>query len=62
MDGLPDSWEMFYFGDLSQTGAGDFNGDGITNLQHYQNHTDPTALLTDPNAALSLQIYTPVKQ
>ena len=41
-DGLPDWWEYKYFGNLSQTGAGDPDADGYTNLQEYQNGTDPT--------------------
>ncbi len=56
-DGLPDSWEYQYFGDLSQGPNDDFNGDGITNLQHYQNHSDPTALrieITQPPPAGNL--------
>lgn len=34
-DLLPDAWEMFYFGNLNQTGDMDFDGDGETNLQEY---------------------------
>jgi hypothetical protein len=41
-DGMPDAWERKYFGNLAQTASGDFEGDGITNLQEYQNGTDPT--------------------
>lgn len=41
-DGLPDTWELQYFGDLNQTADGDFDGDGLTNLQEYQGGTDPT--------------------
>ncbi len=35
-DSLPDAWEMEYFGNLNQTGATDFDGDGETNYQEYQ--------------------------
>jgi len=35
-DGLPDAWEMQYFGNLDQTAAGDPDADGLTNLQEYQ--------------------------
>ncbi len=40
-DGLPDSWELQYFGNLNQTGTGDYDGDGVNNLQEYQYGTDP---------------------
>ncbi len=41
-DGLPDWWEIQYFGDLSQDGEGDFDGDGYTNLEEYGAGMDPT--------------------
>ncbi|MES2308388.1 MAG: hypothetical protein V4507_05965, partial [Verrucomicrobiota bacterium] len=41
-DGLPDSWEMTNFGNLSQTASGDFDGDGKTNLQEYQGGSNPS--------------------
>ncbi len=41
-DGLPDWWEMHYFGNLTQTGDQDFDNDGYTNLQEYASDTDPT--------------------
>lgn len=44
-DGLPDSWELQYFGDLSQGPGDDFDGDGFINLEEYEAGTDPT----DPN-------------
>ena len=53
-DLLPDCWEVQYFGNTSQTGSGDPDGDGFNNLQEYQNLTDPTVFdvspffLTDP--------------
>ncbi|MHC4457696.1 MAG: CFI-box-CTERM domain-containing protein [Planctomycetota bacterium] len=40
-DSLPDWWETQYFGDLSQDGAGDYDGDGLNNLAEYQNDTFP---------------------
>ena len=43
-DGLYDGWEWKYFGTLAQTAEGDFDGDGWTNLQEYQNGTDPTVI------------------
>lgn len=41
-DGLPDYWEMLYFGNLSQDGEGSFLGDGISNREKYQNGINPT--------------------
>jgi hypothetical protein len=41
-DGLLDVWELFYFGNLSQTAADDFDLDGFTNLQEKEGGTDPT--------------------
>jgi hypothetical protein len=40
-DGLPDDWELQHFGDLSRDGTGDFDGDGISDLDEYLNGTDP---------------------
>ncbi|MGV7225175.1 MAG: C45 family autoproteolytic acyltransferase/hydrolase [Nitrospinales bacterium] len=45
-DGLPDNWEINYFGDLSQKGTTDTDGDGYTNIVEYQRGTDPI----DPNS------------
>lgn len=47
-DGLPDSWETANFGNLSQTGAGDFDGDGATNLAEFNAGTDPKDPLSKP--------------
>ncbi|MBC8095509.1 MAG: BNR-4 repeat-containing protein [Akkermansiaceae bacterium] len=41
VDGLPDAWELNYFGSLAPSGAGDFDGDDFTNLQEYQYGTNP---------------------
>jgi hypothetical protein len=40
-DGLDDNWERSVFGNLVETGAGDFDNDGLTNLQEYNLSTDP---------------------
>jgi hypothetical protein len=42
-DGLPDSWEMSYFGTLDRDGSGNINGDGETDGQEYNLGTDPTS-------------------
>lgn len=47
-DGLPDTWELQYFG--SKTGAdptGDADDDGLTNVQEFLAGTDPTKADTD---------------
>ena len=41
-NGLPDSWEMQYFGNLNQAAGGDYDGDGITNIQEFFDGTNPT--------------------
>jgi len=46
-DGLPDWWEMQYFGNLLQTAEGDADEDWLTNLEEYQLGTDPTNPDTD---------------
>lgn len=35
-DGLPDPWEWMFFGTLAREGAGDFDGDGYSDLQEFQ--------------------------
>lgn len=40
-DGLPDAWELAYFGDLSATPDEDPDGDGRSNLEEYENGTNP---------------------
>jgi hypothetical protein len=50
--GMPDSWQLQYFGNLLQNPLGDFDGDGVDNLQEFLDGTNPT------NAASALyQIY-----
>jgi hypothetical protein len=49
-DGLPDSWELQYFGNLSETDTGDPDGDGFGNLQEFLAGTDPT----DSSSALRI--------
>lgn len=41
-DGLPDDWELLYFGDISATPAGDPDGDGLSNLAEFEAGTNPT--------------------
>lgn len=43
-DGLPDAWELRYFGSTAATDDpnGDFDGDGLTNLMEYALNHNPT--------------------
>lgn len=40
-NGIPDWWEMEYFGNLNQTADGDYDGDGVDNLDEYLEGTNP---------------------
>lgn len=42
-DGMPDLWELMYFGDLSRDGNGDINGNGISDRDEYGRGNDPAA-------------------
>jgi PKD repeat protein len=47
-DGLPDIWELFYFGNLSQTLYDDYDNDGYTNEEEFLAETDPTDYSDNP--------------
>jgi hypothetical protein len=53
-DGMPDQWERNYFGSTFQSANGDYDGDGITNLQEYLAGTNPAS-------DLGLQVFTPLR-
>jgi hypothetical protein len=40
-DGLPDTWEIAYFGSLAQSGGGDPDNDGENNAAEYGNDSSP---------------------
>jgi autotransporter-associated beta strand protein len=42
-DGLPDSWEQANFGGLTETAAGDKDGDGTSNLAEYRLGLNPSS-------------------
>lgn len=42
-DGMDDGWETTNFGNLSQAGSGDFDSDGMTNLEEFQYGFIPTS-------------------
>jgi parallel beta-helix repeat protein len=46
-DGMPTKWEMKYFGTTSRNGIGDYDSDGLTDLQEYQKGINPTLKDTD---------------
>jgi hypothetical protein len=61
-DGLPDAWEMQYFGNLSQSGGGDYDGDGISNYTEYLQGRNPLqGTVDDVNGILGLSVHTPLK-
>lgn len=41
-DGMDDAWEQTYFGNLTRNGSGDFDSDGLTDLQEFLAGTNPT--------------------
>jgi len=41
-DHLPDSWEVAYFSNLTKGPNGDEDDDFLTNLEEFNDHTDPT--------------------
>ncbi len=51
-DSIPDGYEEQYFpGDLSQLGPGDFDDDGLTDLEEYNGGTNPTEADSDNDGA-----------
>jgi len=50
-DGMPDWWELKYFGDLSQEADGDYDLDDLNNIGEYQHDLDPTNPNTDGDEA-----------
>src|SRR5207247_1594563 len=46
--GLPDWWQLQYFGSLGTDPYADPDGDGWNNLQEYQNGTDPNHFNSPP--------------
>jgi len=50
-DGMADTWELGWFGNLYRDGTGDFDGDGLSDLLEYQNGSDPTVLDSDADGS-----------
>jgi hypothetical protein len=40
--GMPDSWQLTYFGNLTTAATGDYDSDGTDNLQEFLDGTNPT--------------------
>ena len=61
-DGMLDAWEIQYFGNLSQTAIGDYDGDGVSNLEEFQLGRNPTVgAVADSTGATGFVVYTPLK-
>lgn len=41
-NGIPDMWELQYFGDLNHAATNDYSGDGLSNYQKYLKGYNPT--------------------
>ncbi len=46
-DSLSDNWEFSNFGSLNESAAGDFDGDGLNNINEFNRGTTPTSPDTD---------------
>ncbi len=51
-DGMPDAWELAHFGTLDRDGRGDFDGDGISDLDEYLRNSDPTTANKAPSVPI----------
>ncbi|HWW02285.1 MAG TPA: hypothetical protein VNZ64_21465 [Candidatus Acidoferrum sp.] len=40
--GMPDWWQLYYFGNMTNLATGDYDGDGVSNLQEFLDGTNPT--------------------
>jgi hypothetical protein len=54
-DGMLDSWELSYFNTLDRDGQGDFDGDGLSDLDEFLQGKDPTK----SNAPSTPEIFSP---
>ncbi len=54
-DSLPDAWELEHFSDLSQDGDGDFDDDGVSNLDEFNAGTNPSNP-ADPGGGITVTL------
>lgn len=47
-DGIPDDWEIRYFGNLQRNGLGDFDNDGVSDIDEFFRRTDPALVANIP--------------
>ena len=43
-DGMTDAWELAHFGTLNRNGTGDYDGDGVTDVQEFAANSDPNTI------------------
>lgn len=55
-DGLPDCWELQYFGDLSYDADDDPDVDGFTNLEEFVAGSDPTDWTSKPRPPVIVDV------
>jgi hypothetical protein len=61
-DNLPDGWEQQNFGDLDETDGGDFDSDGVSNLNEYLQGRDPTKGMQAGTANdVNLRVFSPLE-
>jgi hypothetical protein len=61
-DGLPDAWEIQFFGNLNMGAGDDPDGDGVNNLAEFRQGRHPlTGAAADTNNILKLNVITPLR-
>ncbi|HUF64159.1 MAG TPA: PA14 domain-containing protein [Verrucomicrobiales bacterium] len=62
-DGMDDAWETRFFGNLSRDGTGDFDNDGLLDVQEYINGQNPTNADTDGDGVKDgLELFTGIQE
>jgi Tol biopolymer transport system component len=54
-DGMEDTWEKAYFGDLSHDGTADSDGDGVSDLMEFKTGTNPVETASKFSAQASVE-------
>ncbi len=61
LNGIVDTWEQQYFGNLNKSATGDFDGDGVNNITEYLQGRNPTkGAVADTSGAVNLVVFTPL--